>query len=443
MKKLFLFLLFLSLTTLPQSSINQHFLLFNDGNSQLQTDEVIKVVQDNTGTYWFAEGADVGNDAIYSYKNGVWVRYDVSNSPLVNVNIYDMIVTPDDRIVLATNAGLLIKNGQNWSVINTSNSNLPGNMITKVEIDKSGRFWLGVLNTGIAVGSGNPFTIFDQFNNGFPGIGDINFLAVDDSNNVFAGVDYYGLYYYDKTRWKVIIPGGTIPSDMVHVTGGMLDNRNTLWVAINKNGNKGTVASVNEGVVTYYDSTVTGKSFRSMYFSVVTDNYDNTYIGTDKGLLFRINDQWNWFDTSSVPGLPANGFWRGSVDDKNNIIYSLRDMSISSGYRGVVFYNKDSVVVTSLKGAQNPGNNGFNVSQNFPNPFNPETVIRFALPVGGYTKGVVYDVLGKEVTTLLNGDMSAGNHEIKFNAIDLSSGVYFFRLESGNFSSAIKMVVGK
>ncbi len=85
----------------------------------------------------------------------------------------------------------------------------------------------------------------------------------------------------------------------------------------------------------------------------------------------------------------------------------------------------------------------FSLSQNYPNPFNPETVIRFALPVAGYTKGVVYDVLGNEVTTLLNGDMSAGNHEVRFNAIDLSSGVYFFRLESGNYSSAIKMVVGK
>ncbi|MBK7865962.1 MAG: T9SS type A sorting domain-containing protein [Ignavibacteriales bacterium] len=81
--------------------------------------------------------------------------------------------------------------------------------------------------------------------------------------------------------------------------------------------------------------------------------------------------------------------------------------------------------------------------QVYPNPFNPETVIRFALPVAGYTKGVVYDILGKEVTTLLNGDMSAGNHEVRFNANDLSSGVYFFRLESGNYSSAIKMVVGK
>ena len=85
----------------------------------------------------------------------------------------------------------------------------------------------------------------------------------------------------------------------------------------------------------------------------------------------------------------------------------------------------------------------FSLSQNYPNPFNPETVIRFTLPVAGYTKGVVYDVLGNEVTTLLNGDMSAGNHEVRFNAIDLSSGVYFFRLESGNYSSAIKMVVGK
>ena len=85
----------------------------------------------------------------------------------------------------------------------------------------------------------------------------------------------------------------------------------------------------------------------------------------------------------------------------------------------------------------------FSLSQNYPNPFNPETVIRFTLPAAGYSKGVVYDVLGNEVTTLLNGDMSAGNHEVRFNAIDLSSGVYFFRIESGNFSSAIKMVVGK
>lgn len=85
----------------------------------------------------------------------------------------------------------------------------------------------------------------------------------------------------------------------------------------------------------------------------------------------------------------------------------------------------------------------FVLSQNYPNPFNPETVIKFALPEAGYVKGVVYDILGREVTTLLNGEMNPGNHEVKFDAVGLSSGVYLFRLESGKYSSAIKMVVGK
>ncbi len=85
----------------------------------------------------------------------------------------------------------------------------------------------------------------------------------------------------------------------------------------------------------------------------------------------------------------------------------------------------------------------FSLPQNFPNPFNPETVIRFALPSSGYVKGVVYDILGREVTTLLNGEMNSGNHEVKFDAVGLSSGVYFFRLESGKYSSAIKMIVNK
>ncbi len=92
----------------------------------------------------------------------------------------------------------------------------------------------------------------------------------------------------------------------------------------------------------------------------------------------------------------------------------------------------------------------FSLSQNHPNPFsagtgsgNHETVIRYALPVSGYAKGVVYDVLGREVATLLNGSMPAGEHTLKFNAAGLPSGVYIFRLEAGKHSAAIKMVVSK
>ncbi len=86
---------------------------------------------------------------------------------------------------------------------------------------------------------------------------------------------------------------------------------------------------------------------------------------------------------------------------------------------------------------------GFTLTQNYPNPFNPETVIRFALPVAGFAKGVVYDILGREVATLVNGEMPAGEHRVSFNAVNLPSGVYIFRLESGKHSSAIKMLLSK
>jgi hypothetical protein len=85
----------------------------------------------------------------------------------------------------------------------------------------------------------------------------------------------------------------------------------------------------------------------------------------------------------------------------------------------------------------------FSLEQNFPNPFNPTTIIRFDLPAEGFVKGVVYDILGREVATLLNDEMSAGSHQVTFNAAGIPSGVYFFRLESGKYSSSIKMILMK
>ncbi len=70
--------------------------------------------------------------------------------------------------------------------------------------------------------------------------------------------------------------------------------------------------------------------------------------------------------------------------------------------------------------------------QNFPNPFNPTTNIRFELPIAGEVRLTVYDVIGREVAVLANGRLSAGHHEIAFNASDLGSGTYIYRLQTGN-----------
>ena len=85
----------------------------------------------------------------------------------------------------------------------------------------------------------------------------------------------------------------------------------------------------------------------------------------------------------------------------------------------------------------------FELKQNYPNPFNPETKIEFALPKSSSVKMVVYDLLGSEVTTLVNENMQAGYHTVTFNGTNLASGIYLYRLESGNYSAVKKFILMK
>ncbi|RPI16206.1 MAG: T9SS C-terminal target domain-containing protein [Ignavibacteriae bacterium] len=93
----------------------------------------------------------------------------------------------------------------------------------------------------------------------------------------------------------------------------------------------------------------------------------------------------------------------------------------------------------------NPGQNGipivYSLSQNFPNPFNPSTKINFAIPKEGFVTVKIYDVLGREAAILLNKDLKAGYYTIDFNASSLSSGVYFYKMISGDFTDTKKLVL--
>jgi hypothetical protein len=81
--------------------------------------------------------------------------------------------------------------------------------------------------------------------------------------------------------------------------------------------------------------------------------------------------------------------------------------------------------------------------QNYPNPFNPTTTIKFSIPNAGATTLKVFDVLGREVRTLLNEQKNAGSYSVQFDMKNLSSGVYFYRLQSGNFVESKKMILMK
>lgn len=89
---------------------------------------------------------------------------------------------------------------------------------------------------------------------------------------------------------------------------------------------------------------------------------------------------------------------------------------------------------------------GFTLSQNYPNPFNPSTTINYQLPVNSLVTLRVYDVLGQEVATLVNGWMEAGSHSVPFTAVGgstIASGVYFYRLVAGSFVSTKKLILMK
>jgi hypothetical protein len=91
---------------------------------------------------------------------------------------------------------------------------------------------------------------------------------------------------------------------------------------------------------------------------------------------------------------------------------------------------------------------GFSLSQNYPNPFNPSTKIKFNIPVASVRRTdivslIIYDILGKQIKTLVNQQLSPGIYEVDFEGSDLSTGIYYYRLTAGNFIETKKMILVK
>ena len=102
---------------------------------------------------------------------------------------------------------------------------------------------------------------------------------------------------------------------------------------------------------------------------------------------------------------------------------------------------KNTTIVTDLDDVTIPIE--YSLEQNYPNPFNPSTTIEFSLPKTGNVTLKVFNVLGKEVASLINGQVESGKHKVNFDASNLNSGVYFYRIDAGNFIDTKKMILLK
>jgi len=168
----------------------------------------------------------------------------------------------------------------------------------------------------------------------------------------------------------------------------------------------------------------------------ITIDYDEDstlYIGTDAGVFFTQNLGTEWMVLGA--GLPNS-----PVFDLN---YHQPTKKLVAGTHGRSLFEFDLIGITSITQDVSAVVNDYVLNQNYPNPFNPSTTISWQTPVGGNQKIVVYDALGSKILNLVDEYMTAGTHEVTFDATGLTSGIYFYKLQAGNFSQTKKMILIK
>ena len=142
------------------------------------------------------------------------------------------------------------------------------------------------------------------------------------------------------------------------------------------------------------------------------------------------------------PGHKYDSPFAMTIDRIGNIyVAGEADMTGTQSYDYTTI--KYSQGITGVNILSNEIPSKFSLSQNYPNPFNPNTNIEFALPEKSFVKLKVFDFLGREVSELVNENLSAGIYRYNFNGINLASGMYFYKLETEKFSETKKMILVK
>jgi photosystem II stability/assembly factor-like uncharacterized protein len=158
------------------------------------------------------------------------------------------------------------------------------------------------------------------------------------------------------------------------------------------------------------------------------------FVGTDLGVFQSTDDGGTWVSFNS--GLPSVQVYDLKYKQGNGII-----LAATHG-RGCYTFNLAAIIgIETDPFGQIPKD--YKLNQNFPNPFNPSTNIRFGLPKSSIVKITVYNILGKEIATLVNSRLNGGTFEVHWDASNYSSGVYFYKLQADSYSETKRMLLVK
>lgn len=157
-----------------------------------------------------------------------------------------------------------------------------------------------------------------------------------------------------------------------------------------------------------------------------------------RGIRYREFSSGSWNSSMEVSTGSPTGLQSASVVEMNTTSAAFA----YSGTNGTnVYFNNEDWTVDVNEEESTPQN--YSLSQNYPNPFNPSTTIKYSIPHSSLVKIRVFNTIGQEVALLVNQEQSTGSYEVKFNAKNLTSGIYFYRIEADSFVETKKMILIK
>ena len=388
-------------------------------------------------------------------------------------------VNKDLSVLAGTDGGLVLStnNGQSWT---NPGGGLPYPNVRALLKVESYPFNLlaGMVSGRVSMSTnfGNDFTGFPTDSVQLPFLANINcLLERSNSSNFLVGTER-GVYllpqYYPLSSWIAINTG--LPSSEIKVRT-IVEKDGEIFVGTNSGVfqlNGFSWVEKNFGLTNTNTTALT--SFGGFLFAGTSQgSVGGVYISSDNGnnWTLSLNDAWiNSFLTlgsNIFAGSVGNGVWRST--NYGNTWTQIND-GLGSGAYNVLSLGTDdqylfagtvsssiwrrplSQVVTDVNEEINILPEQYYLEQNYPNPFNPYTTIKYSIPnitlSGNAIEGFrvqlkIYDVLGNEVATLVNEEKAAGFYEVQFDASNLSSGIYFYKLSASSFTEIKKMTLIK
>lgn len=388
-------------------------------NAPLISSRSSDVYIEKSGTIWF------GDYGITKYDGSSWRRFDYTNSILPFSTITHFTMDADNNLWAGTGAGLIKLKDTTITIYDIDNSDLPDNNVTDIAVDKNNILWITTGN-GIVRMEKDSMTIYDE--NNAPLDGDYMFTVEVDRNNVkwFGGMTCE-LVKYDDISWHVF----NVPYPY-----SWYDEINDLSIDI---ANRVVIA--NSVIQTFTGSTwnlIEMPDTLNLLIEVEADSIGNIWTSSYQRGIVKI-DPWNnitIFNNKNSGLIGVNQMVQSTRVDNNGYKYFCTNDGGVSVYKG-------DLVLDVLNDHPGVTPTDYRLDQNYPNPFNPVTNITYYLSNSVKVKITVYDLLGREVKTLVNDFQAGGEHSVQFDGSLISSGVYFYTLNAGDFNVTKKLTLMK